>query len=177
MPQKQINSFYLSPITPEEMEEEIGKLNPSKSTGPYSIPAKILRIIKEPLSKPLEIIFNISLSTGVVPDSFKLASVIPIYKKGSQIKLSNYRPISLLSTFNRVLEKLIFKRLMSFIDNASILYNKQFGFRTKNSTLHAILSITDKELLMMPTTNVAYFRDLSFWHCKPSHIGGKTWTL
>lgn len=144
MPPRQLHSFYLCSTTPKEIEEEIDKLNPSKATGPYSIPVRTLKVLKGLILKPLEIIFNVSLSTGVVPDSFKLASVIPIYKEASQINVSNYRPISLLSIFNRVLEKIMFKRLISFIDNAKILYNKQFGFRLKHSTLQAILSITDK---------------------------------
>ena len=80
MPPNQFNSLYLYPTTPEEIAEEIGKLNPSKATGPYSIPVKILKLLKGLVSKPLETIFNVSLSTGVVPDSFKLPSVIPIYK-------------------------------------------------------------------------------------------------
>jgi retron-type reverse transcriptase len=84
------------------------------------------------------------LSTGVVPDKFKVASVIPIYKKGSHIILTNYRPISLLSIFNQLLEKIIYKRLISFIEKHNILYKKQFGFRSKHSTIQAILSTIDK---------------------------------
>ena len=106
--------------------------------------AKILKLLEGLISKPLVTIFNLSLSTGVVPDSFKIASVIPVYKKGSQIGLNNYRPISLLSIFNRILEKIIFKRLITIINKHTILYNKQFGFRSKHSTLQAILLITDK---------------------------------
>jgi retron-type reverse transcriptase len=84
------------------------------------------------------------LSTGVVPDKFKVASVIPIYKKGSHIILTNYRPISLLSIFNQLLEKIIYKRLISFIEKHNILYKNQFGFRSKHSTIQAILSTIDK---------------------------------
>ena len=84
------------------------------------------------------------MSKGIVPDCFKLARVIPIFKNGSQMSLKNYRPISLLSVFNRILEKLMFKRLMNFIVRHGILYNKQFGFRQNHSTLMAVLSITDK---------------------------------
>lgn len=144
MPPNQLNSLYLYPTTPEEIEEEIDKLNSSKAIGPYSMQAKILKLLEGLISKPLVTIFNLSLSTGVVPDSFKIASVIPVYKKGSQIGLNNYRPISLLSIFNRILEKIIFKRLITIINKHTILYNKQFGFRSKHSTLQAILLITDK---------------------------------
>ena len=80
----------------------------------------------------------------MVPDNFKLAKVIPIHKKGLHTSLGNYRPVSLLSIFNLILEKLIFKRLMKFIETQNILYTKQFGFRQTYSTTQALLSITNK---------------------------------
>ena len=82
------------------IKQEIDQLNSSKSFGPFSIPVKLLKILKEYLAKPLEILFNCSFATGVVPKSFKQAQVIPIFKKGSQMCVSNYQPISLLSNFN-----------------------------------------------------------------------------
>ena len=145
MPPAQEECIYLSPITSEEIEEEISKLNSTKATHPFSIPTKSLKMIKGIISTPLEIIFNFSLSKGIVPDCFKLVRVIPMFKNGSQMSLNNYRhPVSLLSVLNRIFEKLMFKRLMNFIGRHGILYNKQFGFRQNHSTLMAILSITDK---------------------------------
>ena len=88
--------------------------------------------------------FNCSFSLGVVPDSFKTARVLPVFKKGSETSPNNYRPISLLSIFNRILERLMYKRLVNFIDKYNILFNKQFGFRSGHSTDHAILCILDK---------------------------------
>ena len=119
------------------------KLNANKATGPFSTPTKILKLLKDLLSKPLEILFNCSFSYGVVPDKFKIARVLPLYKKGIETDPSNYRPISLLSIFNRILEKLMYKRLM-YISKHSILFDKQFGFRFSHSTDHAILCIIDK---------------------------------
>ena len=81
---------------------------------------------------------------GVVPDKFKLARVIPVYKTGSRTNLNNYRPISLLPIFNKILESIMLKRLTKFIDIHKIIYNKQFGFRSNHSTEHAILSIIDQ---------------------------------
>ena len=144
MSNQQLNSIFLNPITSEEIILEINKLNSSKAVGPFSIPINILKLTKDIISKPLEIIFNSSLLNGIVPDSFKIARIIPIHKKGSTISLDNYRPISLLSLFNKLLEKLMFKRINKFISKHNILHNKQFGFRSKHSALHAILSITDK---------------------------------
>ena len=61
-------------------------------------------------------IFNASFLTGIVPERIKLARVIPVFKKGSQVSLSNYRPISLLSIFNKLLEKLAFNRLSNYLE-------------------------------------------------------------
>lgn len=71
--------------------------------GPFSIPIGILKIIKFVVSKPLEMLFNASFSTGIVPSDLKLADVVPVCKKGSQKGLSNYLTISLLSIFNKLL--------------------------------------------------------------------------
>ena len=84
-----------------------------------------------------------SFSTGLVPDQFKIANVIPIYKSGSKIVLNNYRPISLLSIFNKILEKLVYTRLLNSIDSHKLLKNKQFGLRSKHSTVQLALSIID----------------------------------
>ena len=138
------NSFYIFPTTADEIEVEISKLKSSKSTGPFSIPVTILKLLKSVISRPLETLFNASFLTGVVPDKFKLANVIPVYKKGSQTSLSNYRPISLLSVLNKLLEKLLCSRLLKFLEKNNIFFDNQFGFRRVHSTEHTILSIVDK---------------------------------
>ena len=140
----QPNSFYLSPVTTIEIEEEISNLNSSKAVGPFSIPVYLLKLLKTYLSIPLETIFNLLFNSGCVPDHFKIANVIPVHKKDSVTCVNNYRPIYLISIFNRILEKLMFKRLSSFIDKHNILYDRKFGFRSKHSTTRATLLITDR---------------------------------
>jgi retron-type reverse transcriptase len=71
--------------------------------------------------------------TGIVPIDFKLANIIPVYKTGSQTYLGNYRPISLLSIFNKILEKLMYNRLLHFLDRNDIFFEKQFGFHSGHS--------------------------------------------
>ncbi len=137
-------SFYLFPTTPGEIEAEISDLKSGKATGPNSIPISVLKLLKKIIAEPLEILFNASFETGIVPIKLKSANVIPVYKKDSQFSLSNYRPISLLSIFSKLLEKLMCKRLLNFLEKEKILFDNQFGFRTNHSTDHAILSITDK---------------------------------
>ena len=89
------NSFFLSPTSKSEMLSVISSLY---SVGPNSIPIKIiLKLLKNDISSQLADIFNISFSTGVFPTILKVAKVVPVYKKGSKLDFSNYRPISLLS--------------------------------------------------------------------------------
>ena len=133
------NSFFIHPTTMVEIENEISKLKSGKATGPFSISVDILKVLKSALSTPLTILFNTSFLSGTVPHDLKLANVIPVFKKGSQTCLSNYRPISLLSIFYKLFEKLMYNRLIRFLDKHNVLYEKQFGFRSKHNTDHAIL--------------------------------------
>jgi hypothetical protein len=163
MPNNEFNALLLQDVSTQEISDIISELNPSKSTGPFSVPTKILKIIKKFIVNPLQAIFNLSFVNGTVPDKFKIAKVIPVFKQGSDLCVNNYRPISLLSVFNRILEKLMFSRLMDHIDKYDILYQKQFGFRSKHSTLHSILSITDlaQRAIDSSTYSCGIFLDLS----------------
>ena len=116
----------------------------SPAVGPSSIPVSILKILKGALSEPLQIIFNALFLTGIVTKQFKLARVVPAFKKGSQANLNNYRPISLLFIFNKLLEKMVYNRLSNCLEKRQLIYSKEFGFRSHHSTGHAVLSIIDK---------------------------------
>ena len=80
--------------------------------------------------------------TGIFPSVLKIAKVVPVFKKDSKLGYSNYRPISLLSNIEKILEKLMYKRLYTFLDNKNIIYDLQFGFR-QYSTSHALINITE----------------------------------
>jgi DNA phosphorothioation-dependent restriction protein DptG len=73
-----------------------------------------------------------------------VAKVIPVYKKGSPLLVSNYRPISLLSIFNKILERLMYNRLIKYFEQSSVFFDQQFGFRSNHSTVHALILIVDK---------------------------------
>ena len=109
LPDPASKTFFILPTTSSEIEDEISGLRSGKAAGPSSILTEILKLLKSVISKPLEIIFNTSFSTGTVPADFGLANIIPVFKKGSQTCLSNYRPISLLTIFNKPIEKLMYK--------------------------------------------------------------------
>ena len=81
---------------------------------------------------------------GTFPDLLKIVKVIPIHKNGSTQDMNNYRPISLLSIFDKIMEKIMHNRLYHFLVVNNILYSKQFGFRKNNSTVNALIKITEK---------------------------------
>ena len=137
-------SFFISPTTPEEVEAIIISFNSRKSTGPYSIPIKLLKILSKPVSIQYSEIVHESFLTGVFPDKEEIAKVVPHYKSGPQDNPSNYRPISLLSVFGKVMEKLMHSRLYKFLDICDVLHPLQFGFREKHCTDHALISLTKK---------------------------------
>ena len=84
-------------------------------------------------------LYNLSFMTGVFPSVLKTAKVVPVFKKDSKLDCSIYRPISLLSNIEKILEKLMYKRLYTFLNNNNIIYNLQFGFRQQYSTSHALI--------------------------------------
>ena len=86
---------------------------------------------------------NLSFTTGIFRDSLKIAKVTPVYKKGSKLECTNYRPITLLSNLDKIIEKLMHKRLMGFLNDQKVLYKKQFGFQNNFSTGHAVISLVD----------------------------------
>ena len=106
--QPSANSFFFRPIKVEEITKIITNLDPKKATGLFSIPNKILMILKDEISMILTEIFNLSLTSGKFIDKLKMTRVIPLYKnKGSEQDKSNYRPIALLSNIDKIFEKLI----------------------------------------------------------------------
>ena len=98
---------------------------------------------KNEISKQLADLFNFSFVTGVFPSVLKAAKVVPVFKKDSKLDYSNYRPISLLSNVEKILEKLMYKRLYTFLNSNNIIYNFQFGFRQQYYISHALVNITE----------------------------------
>ena len=94
--------------------------------------------------------------TGVFPSVLKTAKVVPVFKKDSKLDYSNYRPISLLSNIEKILEKLMYKRLYTFLNNNNIIYNLQFGFRKQYSTSHDLINITENIRKALDDRNIGY---------------------
>ena len=128
----------MRPTTPLEVCETIASLKSKSSSSLDNISNKLLKQMSHVLSYPLSIVFNKSMSTGVYPDSLKLADVTPFYKNGSRNESTNYRPISLLITISKIFEKLIHKCVYTFLDTNSQIYQSQYGFWMKHSCEHAV---------------------------------------
>jgi hypothetical protein len=131
------NSLFFAPTDPNEIRSIIKLLKPKKSSGMDNLSSWLLKELNSYINVPLSIIINKSMQEGIFPDKLKIAKIIPIYKSKDKEQFSNYRPISLLSSVSKIYEKIIYKRLYNYIEPA--LYEKQFGFRSKRSTIHAIL--------------------------------------
>ena len=150
----QNETFFLSPVIPQEIFDIIQSFDINKSLGPNSIPIFILKISINFFSIKLSEIANLSFKTGIFPNLCKVAKVIPIFKKDNPLLCENYHPISLLPIFSKIFEKLIYKRMYAFIDKHKLIYKCQFGFRSKHSTTHALISITESIKSLIDTGNI-----------------------
>ena len=116
------NSFFLSPTDKEEIKLILSSLDISKATGPYSIPTKVLKLLKNDISDQFADLFNLSFTTGSFPTLLKTVKVIPIHKQESKLDYTNYCLISLLSNLDKILEKLMHNRLYKFLNDNNIIY-------------------------------------------------------
>jgi hypothetical protein len=139
-------NFFLGPVTKQETAKIISKLNSNKAGGDDNIKPKLLKECNDLLSEQITHIINLSFQNGRVPYKLKIAKVIPIFKKNDKTDPNNYRPISLLSTINKILEKFVHMQLMRFLNKHKILFEYQFGFREKYSTTLAITEIIENLL-------------------------------
>ena len=151
-------TFFFKPVIPQEICEIINLFDINKSVGPNSIPVYILKIYKDFFSKNLCEIVNLSFITGIFPDLCKLAKIIPLHKKDDPLFCENYRPIALLPILSKIFEKLIYKRMYSFLEENKLIYNQQFGFRSNYSTEHALINLTEyiRNLLIQVILSVVF---------------------
>lgn len=138
-----LNSLFLSPCSSQEVLEITCSLKTSNSCGTDGISSKLLKQIIPEILDVITHIFNNSLSTGIVPSKLKTAKVNPVFKSGDKHKFTNYRPISILPSISKLLEKIVYNRIHDFITEHKILSSNQFGFRKNRSTYMAINNLYD----------------------------------
>lgn len=95
------------------------------------------------MAKNVSHIINISILTEVVPEGFKSAKVIPLFKKGSRLEAGNYRPVSILPVLSKLLERAVDNKLKDFLEKNGLLFENQSGFRSKYSTDSCTIGLTD----------------------------------
>ena len=135
---------YDSNVIYSEILEIVKNCKNKKSTDFNDIDMSLVKQVIEGISKPLTHICNLSFQTGSFPNQMKIAKVIPLHKNGNKHHFTNYRPVSLLPQFSKILEKLFNSRLDSFLDNFNILSESQYGFRTNRSTSQALLESIER---------------------------------
>ena len=134
-------SIVLDPFQPIEIYNIINSININKACGYDNISSFFLRMGGEILAPILSLCFSRAFDLGIFPSIFKIAIAVPIFKSGNKQIVKNYRPISLLLTLSKILEKLIKTRLIKFFDKYQVLYEFQYGFGEKHSVLHALLDV------------------------------------
>ena len=132
LPEPTNSTLFLNPTNPTEIINIAKDLNTSKSQGHDRISTSLLKQIIHSIASPLTHIFNLSISTGKCPNSLKIAKVNPIFKKDDPHEISNYRPISILPSISKILEKIIYDRLYKFLITWELLNPNQYGFRKKS---------------------------------------------
>ena len=135
------SSIFMEPPRVNEVKNLMNSLNLRKSVGHDNISSYYLRIASDILSPVLCYFIDNAFRLGIFQQNCKKAKIIPLYKTGKPNNLTNYRPISILTCFSKIIEKLIHKRLSSFFDKHSILAKTQYGFQAGKSTSHAILDV------------------------------------
>ena len=112
------------------------ELKPNKAPGLDSLRAETVNECVKHLAAPLVYIFNKSLISGAFPKAFKTAIIKSIFKSGDRLDLQNYKPISLLSCLSKIYEKIIIKRILSYLNKCHILSNNQYGFWEGRLKMH-----------------------------------------
>ena len=132
------------PSSEKEFKDAFFTLKTNKSPGYDNLHVNVIRSMYHELKIPLMNIFSQSLSTGIFPEKMKIVKVSPLFKNGKKAIASNYRPISVLPYFSKILERIMYNRLYSYLTENNILFNKQFGFQAGHSTDHALLELVDR---------------------------------
>jgi hypothetical protein len=163
MPVSNGHSLFVEPCTETEIINVVNKLANSKGIGLDGYSVKVIKHVISKIAFPLSLVFNQSFYTGIFPEKLKHAKVTPIFKNDDKLIINNYRPISVLPIFSKILEKLMHTRITAFISKYNILYENQYGFREKHSTHLAMINMIDQISEEMDAGNysIGIFLDLS----------------
>ena len=158
-----VETFFINRTNPEEVFRIINSFSSSMCEDPDQTCPKIYKLGAESLSLILPTLINDCFDAGHFPSPLKIGKVIPIFKGDDEVEMGNRRPITITSCTSKLIEKLVKKRLQSFLKKHNILSDFQFGYRSQHSTTHAILNICDNILTKFDNKmhTVSLFLDLS----------------
>ena len=143
MPDLNADTMFLQPVTDLEVINVVKKFGSKTSLDCHGISMSLIKRIIWPISKPITHICNLSFESGIFPDLMKVAKIVPIFKAGKDNIFTNYRPVSLLPQFSKILEKIFNSRLDTFLEKYIILSENQYGFREKRSTALALMELVE----------------------------------
>ena len=148
-----INSIVIPNITENMIKKTIDCLKNS-APGWDNLPPSVGKQCIDAYVEPLTYIINLSLAEGIFPDNLKLARVVPIYKSGDKKSVNNYRPISILTFFSKIFEKVLYTCVTNFMDAHEIISKQQFGFRKGHSTQQAVISLVNNITHSLDSGNI-----------------------
>jgi len=137
------NSCSLSIVTENNVLKYLNKLSASKATGLDGISSRFVSDGASIICCPLTHVINLSIIQGVVPDDFKAARVVPLYKKGNKNEVGNYRPVSILCIVTKILERIVYDQVENYLNKQKLLYEFQSGFRKSFSTDTCLIHLSD----------------------------------
>ena len=157
------SAFHFDLVNESEVLKIVSSLKNKESAGYDGLSTKLLKILIPAVIKPLTLIINQSLATGVFPDSLKIAKVVPLYKKDDKLIMDNYRPVSLLTSISKVFEKIVHNQLSKYFKDNELFYKSQYGFRDEHSTELASVELIDQVMSSFEKryTPIAIYMDLS----------------
>ena len=158
-----VNSGFFEEIYQQEVINLCRSLHSGTAAGFDNVPMSLIKETITSISSPLTHIFNLSITSGMVPVELKIACVVPLFKAGDKSIFSNYRSISVLPSFSKILEKLVYNRLIDYLSKYKIFSDNQFGFRKHHSTEYALALLYDKIFSAIDSNEVTVgiFIDLS----------------
>ena len=139
-------TLFLCPTYEEEIANIIKNLKCGSAAGWDEISTKIVKSSCFHIRVMLRHLFNLSLLSGIFPNELKITRVVPLFKSGDPQHFSNYRPVSILPIFSKILERLVYNRILSHINSHNLLYCNQFGFRNEHSPNLAMICLVDNIL-------------------------------
>ena len=175
------NTFVYSPTTDKNVSDVINDLK-DNGVGIYKISNSVLKYVSNELSPILAQIINICINQGYFPSELKKGCITPIFKNGNKNTVNNYRPVCSLSPLSKIIEKVVYNKMINFIDKYNILTKEQYGFRKNMGTDTALANYIDSIIknLNNNQVTVSIFMDLSkafdvlnhdILKCKLEHYG------